>query len=137
VDISQEIMEMGFRGYHCSQILMKLALAYRESENTELIRAMSALNGGMGFSGSTCGVLTASCCVFGLFAGKGADDEIQKSNLDEMINAFIEWFTEFTDADSTSCTDIRTINGGNCSDLIAASHVKTMEILSEGEVLEI
>jgi C_GCAxxG_C_C family probable redox protein len=88
------VMELGLRGHGCSQILVLLALERQGKENTDLVRAVSGLHGGLGFSGKTCGALTGGCCVLGLYAGRGAAGEVQDARLVPMVQELVEWFEE-------------------------------------------
>lgn len=127
-------MDYGFSGYFCSQILMLLALEWRGEENQPLVRAMGGLNGGLGFTQSVCGALTASCAVFGLFCGKGSDGEQPGEELNDMIREFAEWFSK--EHGATECAHLRKENMGLCHSLVMACHIKTFEVLSEYGIVE-
>ncbi len=58
------MMEFAAQGFHCSEILLFMGLEAQGKTDPDLIRTVSALAGGIGFSGETCGALTRR----GLFA---------------------------------------------------------------------
>ena len=60
------MLELAGQGFHCSQILLFLGLEAQGKRNPDLIRAMSGLAGGVGFSGDICGALTGGACLLGL-----------------------------------------------------------------------
>ncbi len=91
-DRRMRMMELGLRGFGCSQILVMMALEARGESSPELVRAVSALHGGLGFSGKTCGALTGGCCALGLYAGRGAAGEVEDARLPLMVTELVEWF---------------------------------------------
>lgn len=101
------IAELLLQGYKCSHILAKLALEAQGRDNPDLVRAMSGLPLGMS-RGLTCGALTGGCCVLGLCAGRGADDEAEDPRLKPMLEEFTDWF-------ETMATD--TYGGIDCADI--------------------
>jgi C_GCAxxG_C_C family probable redox protein len=86
------MMELALRGFGCSQILVMMALEARGESSPELVRAVSGLHGGLGFSGKICGALTGGCCALGLYAGRGAVGEVEDARLALMVNELVEWF---------------------------------------------
>jgi len=86
--------ELAQKGFYCSQILLCLGLEAQGKENPDLIRAMSGLAGGLGFSGDVCGALTGGACLLGLFAGRGVLEEEEDPRLNVMVNELVEWFTD-------------------------------------------
>lgn len=130
------MMELATKGYYCSQILMKAILDAEEKENSDLIRAMGGLIGGLGFNQRICGALTGGICAIGYFTCKGEDDEIEDENAKEMIKKLIEWFeTEGTNGKGTECKDII---GGDlknqmkvCPNLVSGTLEKVFDILAE------
>jgi C_GCAxxG_C_C family probable redox protein len=88
------MMQLAGQGFHCSQILLILGLEAQGKSNPDLIRAMSALAGGLGFSGDTCGALTGGCCLLGLYAGRGTSEEEEDPRLNVMIGELVDWFSE-------------------------------------------
>jgi C_GCAxxG_C_C family probable redox protein len=88
------MIEHAQQGFHCSQILLLMGLENQGKSNPELVRSMSGLAGGLGFSGDTCGALTGGACLLGLYAGRGAADEEEDPRLNLMVVELVEWFTE-------------------------------------------
>ncbi|MDR3557546.1 MAG: C-GCAxxG-C-C family protein [Syntrophobacteraceae bacterium] len=87
------MIQLAQQGFHCSQILIVMGLDAQGKENPDLVRAMSGLAGGLGFSGEVCGVLTGGACLLGLYAGKGTADQEEDERLNLMINELVEWFS--------------------------------------------
>ncbi|MGN1142760.1 MAG: DVU_1555 family C-GCAxxG-C-C protein [Oliverpabstia sp.] len=94
MDLFDRMLELSNQGFYCAQILMILALELEGKENPDMIRAMSGLNGGLGFTGQTCGALTGGCCFLGYFMGKGEAEEMEDPNSSAVIGQFVEWFEE-------------------------------------------
>lgn len=92
-DAMFRMMELAQQGFYCSQILLWMGLEAQGKHNPDIIRTMSALAGGLGFSGDTCGALTGGACLLGLYAGRGAPDEEENPRLNIMIGELIEWFS--------------------------------------------
>ncbi len=88
------MLELAGQGFHCSQILVSLGLEAQGKENSDLIRAMAGLAGGVGFCGDICGALTGGSCLLALYAGRGTPDEEEDPKLNLMINELVEWFTQ-------------------------------------------
>jgi C_GCAxxG_C_C family probable redox protein len=88
------MIELGGKGYYCSQILMFMGLEAQGKENPDLIRAVAGLAGGLGFTGDTCGALSGAACLLGLYAGKGLEDEAEDPRLNKMIGELVEWFSD-------------------------------------------
>ena len=78
-DVFFKMVELSRQGFLCSQILLIIGLEAQGKENPDVVRAMSGLVGGLGFCGKTCGALTGGACLIGLYAGKGAADEMEDS----------------------------------------------------------
>ena len=93
-DRQERMMKLALQGFGCSQILVKMALDAQGRSNPELVRAVSGLHGGLGFSGKLCGALTGGCCVLALHAGRGTPEESEDPRLNLMINALVEWFEQ-------------------------------------------
>jgi C_GCAxxG_C_C family probable redox protein len=81
------------QGFHCSEILLFTGLEAQGKDNPDLIRAVSALAGGVGFSGELCGALTGGACLLGLYVGRGSENEEPDERLGIMINELMDWFT--------------------------------------------
>jgi C_GCAxxG_C_C family probable redox protein len=87
------MMHLAQQGFHCSQILLLMGLEAQGKSNVDLVRSMSGLAGGLGFSGDVCGALTGGACLLGLYAGRGAPDEEEDPRLNLMIGELVEWFS--------------------------------------------
>ena len=135
-DTFMRMLELSQAGFYCSQILLILALEAQEKENPDLIRAMSGLIGGMGFSGKTCGALTGGTCLLGLYAGKGCVEEMEDSRLNDMVKELVTWFEQECCApyDSMDCFAILENNPANrqvrCPQLVLNTLAKAEEILA-------
>lgn len=86
------MIQLGQQGFHCSQILLIMGLEARGQENPDLVRSMSGLAGGLGFSGEVCGAITGGACLLGLYAGRGSAEEEEDERLNLMIGELVEWF---------------------------------------------
>ena len=87
------MLQLAQQGFQCSQILLLMGLEAQGKDNVDLVRVMSALAGGLGFSGDICGTLTGGACLLGLYAGIGMADEEEDPHLNIMIGELVEWFT--------------------------------------------
>lgn len=88
------MIELAQQGFYCSQILLFLGLEAQGKVDPDLIRAMSGLAGGLGFSGDVCGALTGGACLLGLYAGRGAQDEEEDPRLNLMVSELVDWFSK-------------------------------------------
>jgi len=88
------MIELAMQGFYCSQILLFMGLEAQGKSNPDLIRAMSGLAGGLGFTGDTCGALTGGACLLGLYAGRGTPEEQEDEKLNLMISELVDWFSE-------------------------------------------
>lgn len=93
-DETFRMIELGGKGFYCSQILLFMGLEAQGKENPDLIRAMAGLAGGLGFTGDTCGALSGAACLLGLYTGKGSEDEAEDPRLNMMIAELVEWFSD-------------------------------------------
>jgi C_GCAxxG_C_C family probable redox protein len=91
-DESLRMMELSLEGFGCSQITMILGLEAQGKTNPDLVRAVSGLHGGLGFSGKLCGALSGGCCLLAMYAGRGTPEETEDSRLPQMIRELVEWF---------------------------------------------
>lgn len=135
-ELYMEMIELSSRGYYCSQIMMKLILDIEDKENSDLIRCMGGLVGGLGFNLNICGALTGGACVIGYFASKGEDDEIPDENINIMIKELIDWFEEEgCNNKGINCSDILDGDLNNktkiCPNLVLNTFEKVMDILSK------
>ncbi|MEN6439600.1 MAG: DVU_1555 family C-GCAxxG-C-C protein [Syntrophobacter sp.] len=92
-DDTIRMLRFAGQGFYCSQILLFMGLEAQGKQNSDLIRAMAGLAGGLGFCGDTCGALTGGACLLGLYAGRGLDDEGEDPRLNIMISELVSWFT--------------------------------------------
>jgi C_GCAxxG_C_C family probable redox protein len=88
------MIQLSQQGFYCSQILLFMGLEAQGKNNVDLIRSMSGLAGGLGFSGEACGALTGGACLLGLYAGRGTPDEGEDERLNLMICELVEWFAD-------------------------------------------
>jgi len=88
------MMQLAGQGFYCSQVLLIMGLEAQGKSNPDLIRSMSGLAGGLGFTGDTCGALTGGACLLGLYAGKGTPEEQEDEKLNLMISELVDWFSE-------------------------------------------
>jgi len=94
MDELTRMLQLAQKKFYCSQILLIMGLEAQGKENVDLIRSMSGLAGGLGFSGEICGALTGGACLIGLYAGRGTADEEEDERLNLMISELVEWFTD-------------------------------------------
>ncbi|QDR79680.1 DVU_1555 family C-GCAxxG-C-C protein [Sporomusa termitida] len=131
-----QLMELSQAGFYCSQILLIIGLEAQGKENPDLVRAMSGLNGGLGFCGKTCGALTGGACLIGLYAGKGTAEEMEDSRLNDMIRELVGWFEQenLPRFGSINCHDILEGNPANrmsrCPQLVMQTLDKVRDILA-------
>ena len=131
------MLELARQGFHCSQILLFLGLEAQGKSNSDLIRAMAGLAGGIGFSGDICGALSGGACLIALYAGRGTPDEEENPKLNLMISELVEWFsTEFSECyGGIHCTEILADDPANqtsrCPDLVTRTYAKTKSLLLE------
>jgi C_GCAxxG_C_C family probable redox protein len=128
-------MELALQGFGCSQVLALLALEKQGKTNPDLVRAMSGLHGGLGWTGKICGALSGGCCALALRLGRGAPEEAEDADLKPMIRCLVEWFEqEFgkryggIDCSAILAGDPR--NGlSRCPEIVNAVHAKVQELL--------
>ena len=136
-ELQMELLSFEGRGYHCSQILLLMALRQTGGErNDDLIRAMGGLSLGLGHSNGTCGALLGGACLLGYYAGKGADGETEHPAFRLMVRRLAEWFRDYACAgESTLCGDILDKHGrGRCGALVRSVWIKSMELLMENGI---
>jgi hypothetical protein len=140
-DILIRMLQLGQKGYNCSQIIMLLGLELRGETNPQLVRAMGGLAYGCGIGRGTCGVLTGGCCLLTLYAGKGRDEEAPSDHLELMLQELNDWFAVRIGCDQgdMSCEIIVGEAGPaasrqRCGALVADTYAKVMEILTANEI---
>lgn len=131
------MLELAQQGFHCSEILLFTGLEAQDKVNPDLIKAVSALAGGIGFSGEACGALTGGACLLGLFTGRGSAAEDEDPKMKVMITELVEWFSGKygTTYHGIRCRDITeddpNIAPTRCPRIVAAVHKKVKSILGE------
>jgi len=88
------MLELSYKGYFCSQILLSLALRAQGRENPGLVRALSGLANGTTRGKGVCGALTGAACLLAYYAGKGDDHEQESERLPTMLEEYWDWFEE-------------------------------------------
>jgi C_GCAxxG_C_C family probable redox protein len=132
---SFRMFELASQGFGCSQILVEMALEQQKKNNPDLLRAMTGLLGGMS-CGKVCGALTGACCVLGLYAGKGSQQEHADPVLAKMLTELVEWFeSEYTSRyGSIECAGIIAgdpkLRQDRCPQIVAETFSKLKEILA-------
>jgi len=137
MDDLDRVRELKQQGFFCSQILMILGLELQGKNSPELVRAMHALAGGLGFTGETCGALTGGACLLGVYAGKGMPDEEDDPRLMFMVEDLVKWFkSEYGQAfGGIRCDEILGGDGRNmgarCPTMVLGVFQKVKELLVE------
>ena len=137
MDDIDQLMALRKQGFFCAQILMIMGLELQGKSNPELVRAMNALAGGIGFTGELCGALTGGACLLGVYAGKGTSDEEDDPRLMFMLEDLVKWFkSEYGQAyGGIQCEEIlggdaRNM-GARCSTMVLGVFQKVKELLVE------
>ncbi|HBS59234.1 MAG TPA: hypothetical protein DEA44_08210 [Firmicutes bacterium] len=131
------IAQLHAQGFHCSQILVILGLEQQGKTNPDLVRAMTGLAGGLGFTGRVCGALTGAVCLLGLYAGRGEVEERENHLLNAMIEQLVDWFDERFGKEygGADCEVILQDDPWNkltrCPGLVTECYVKAKELLEE------
>jgi len=137
MDELDRMRELKQQGFFCSQILLILGMELQGKENPDLVAAMNALAGGIGFTGETCGALTGGACLLGLYAGKGTPAQEEDPRLLFMSEDLVRWFkTEFGQKyGGIRCDDILGESGydmgGRCPAIVLGTFQKVKELLVE------
>ena len=131
------MLQLASQGFHCSQILLSLALEAQGKTNPDLIRTMAGLAGGVGFCGDTCGALTGGACLLALYTGRGTPEEEEDPKLNVMVSELYYWFTEeFSQCyGGIHCREILDDDPRNqmdrCPGLVTRTYEKVKQILLE------
>ena len=137
MDDTARIRELKEQGFFCSQILMILGMELQGKENPDLVRAMHALAGGIGFTGETCGALTGGACLVGLYAGKGTPAQEDDPRIMFMLEDLVKWFKEGYGKEygGIRCEEILGDNSKNmgvrCPTMVMGTLQKVKELLVE------
>ncbi len=125
------------QGFHCSEILLFAGLEAQGKTNPDLIRAVSALAGGVGFSGQLCGALTGGACLLGLYVGRGNENEPADQRLNIMVSELVDWFSiKYGERyGGIKCSEITEDDPRNqparCPRIVTAVHKKVKSLLSD------
>lgn len=131
------IAQLHAQGFHCSQILVILGLEQQGKCNPDVVRAVTGLAGGLGFTGKVCGALSGAVCLLGLYAGRGEVEERENHILNTMIEELVVWFEEKFGKDygGIDCEVILQDDPWNritrCPILVTETYLKTKELLEE------
>ncbi len=137
MDDTARMRELKEQGFFCSQILMILGMELQGKENPDLVRAMHALAGGIGFTGETCGALTGGACLVGLYAGKGTPAQEDDPRIMFMLEDLVKWFKEGYGKEygGIRCEEILGDNSKNmgvrCPTMVMGTLQKVKELLVE------
>jgi hypothetical protein len=136
-ELESQVIAWGREGFCCSQIMLLTGLAFRGSQNPELVASLEGLcRGGYNPEG-TCGAFTGACCLLGFHAGKGNPEREKDPRLPLMIYDLHQWFCEqfaLTENRISCGAILETLPGSPplaCSSLVLETLSKTLEILQE------
>ena len=129
------MLELGYNGYYCSQILLQLALEAQGKSDPDLIRAMGGLAHGYGSEEGVCGTLTGAACLLGLYAGKGTDDDYEDEQLKYLLKELGEWFFQtygerYGGISWEAIMGERTAIRQRCGGVVAETWAKATELLA-------
>ena len=128
-------MELSLQGFGCSQVLLLLALEREGKTAPELVRAISGLHGGLGFTGKLCGALSGGCCALALRLGRGTPEETEDPGLNAAIRCLVEWFEAEMGKryGGIDCSNILAGDPRNrlsrCPEIVMSVHEKVRELL--------
>jgi len=129
------MMELSYRGYFCSQILLIMGLEAQGKTDPDLVRAMGGLANGSGLEGGTCGALTGAACLLNFYAGRGADDEEQDWHLPYLLADLEEWFSDtycarYGDVTCAAIVGDRSEMVQRCGEVVAQTYAQVVELLT-------
>jgi C_GCAxxG_C_C family probable redox protein len=133
------MFELARQGFTCGQVLMLMGLEAQGKTNPDLVRAMSGLAGGLGFSGKTCGALVGGVCLLGLYAGRGKPEEKEHDRFELMVNELVAWFGDYLQG-NYECAQILGDKLENkqvsnqCGSIVAATYDRIQEILESNGI---
>jgi C_GCAxxG_C_C family probable redox protein len=128
------------QGFHCSEILLFAGLEAQGKTNPDLIRAVSGLAGGIGFSGEVCGALTGGACLIGLYDGRGDENDKTDERFTIMVGELVDWFSEKYGEryGGIRCTEITEDDPANhpvrCPRIVGAVLKKVKSLLNENGI---
>lgn len=135
------IAQLHAQGFHCSQILVILGLEQQGKTNPDLVRAMTGLAGGLGFTGKICGTLVGAVCLLGLYTGRGEVEERENHVLNAMIEQLVDWFeVKFGEEyGGVDCSVILQDDPWNrltrCPQIVTETYFQVKELLEENGFL--
>lgn len=136
---SFRVAELLLSGMKCSHVLMMLALEAGGRDNPDLVRAMSGLAMGMG-QGLECGALSGGCCVMGMLAGRGSEEETEDPRFIDMLDEYSSWFLAMSKEryGGSACADIidfdPNLKAERCPALVADAWAKICDILDRQDI---
>ena len=136
-ELNMQLLSFEGKGYHCSQILLLLALHQTGApHDSALIRSMGGLSLGLGHSNGTCGALLGGAALLGYYAGKGNEGETEHPMFRMMVRQLTEWFRdELCNPGTIFCKDILDEHGrARCPILVRSVWGKAMELLLENDI---
>jgi hypothetical protein len=136
-DTMIRMLQLGHKGYSCSQIILLLGLELRGETNSGLVRAMGGLAYGCGSGRGSCGALSGGCCLLALYGGKGSDEETESDRLILMLQELTDWFSTLADTPDGGITCDSIVGEAGpaasrqrCGGLVADTYAKVLEILA-------
>jgi C_GCAxxG_C_C family probable redox protein len=88
--LGEKVMEEVKKGYHCSQVMMRLSMELRGIDDPFTIRALGALGGGMSVQ-RTCGTLIGGVCVLSSYFPRD-DADPEPTGYKALAKEFVDWF---------------------------------------------
>jgi C_GCAxxG_C_C family probable redox protein len=132
--LEDKILEEMRKGYHCSQVMMRLSMETRGIDDPFTIRALGALGGGIA-SQRACGTLTGGACALSSYFNRG-EGEPEPDGYKELVREFVSWFE--SENGSLECGDLvendRTKRLAFCPGLMERAFGKIVEILEEHDI---
>ncbi|MDR2181012.1 MAG: C-GCAxxG-C-C family protein [Synergistaceae bacterium] len=133
-ELEEKILREMQRGFHCSQVMMRLSMEMRGIDDPFTIRALGALGGGMA-SQRACGTLTGGACVLSSYFPRG-EGEPEPDGYKELVREFVNWFEG--ENGSLECGDLvendRMTRLAFCPGLMAKSFEKIVEMLEDHNI---
>jgi C_GCAxxG_C_C family probable redox protein len=130
-ELMMDVAALKAKGFHCAQIIVLLGLRMLGKENPDLVRAMHGFTGGLGRCGRLCGCLAAGLSLFGLYAGKGTEEESEDPMIYMMAAELGDWFRERFGSDQ--CCDLTNndpdVKKTVCPPIMEETFAKVLEIL--------
>ena len=119
------------KGYHCSQVMMRLSMDLRGIDDPFTIRALGALGGGM-FAQRACGTLTGGACLLASYFSR-EEGEPEPAAYQNLVRKLAIWFEETYG--SIECRNLVGSDLGRastlCPRMMAETFAKCLELLEE------